>query len=328
MEAKFCPFCQRKNKADAIRCTHCGVLLIAHKPGAFTTVGISSSPAEPRENQPQCADRIAQLPSDSFALFVLDFEEPIILKNQSKTTIGRDAEASREEMLDMSRYGDLSLGISRHHAQIHYTDGAYMLEDLGSTNGTWLNRRRLTPGQLYPLHLDDQLWLGPLKLLFCFAQAETGTLVSFSLRLANSLTAKEQNLTPDFLQTEVGPYLQAMAGLEEVRASCLGQSPEPVYIVSIQENARQVTVQMEGMAEVVALMEKWVMRWRDEHLEMVGAKEQAQEASWQEQLLPLAIRMVTQLNASLSEAEMTPLATQFIRPLTELITSPLELSSL
>jgi hypothetical protein len=177
------------------------------------------------------------------------------------------------------------------------------------------------------LHNDDLLWLGPLKLLFCSATAEAGSRATFSLRLANSLLAKEQNLTPDFLQEAVSPFLQAVARVEEVRALCLGQSPKPIYLLSLQENGQQITVQLEGAGEAIALITKWVALWRNEHLEMVGSKEQAREAVWQEQLLPLATQLVDYLQPNHGEEERAQAATQLVRPLTTLITSNLELSS-
>ena len=33
--------------------------------------------------------------------------------------------------------------VSRHHCRIHVDGGAYMIEDLGSTNGTFVNRVRI-----------------------------------------------------------------------------------------------------------------------------------------------------------------------------------------
>ncbi len=48
--------------------------------------------------------------------------------------------------------------VSQVHARIFARDGAYMLEDLGSTNGTYLNRRRITsPAEL---QRGDQLKIG------------------------------------------------------------------------------------------------------------------------------------------------------------------------
>jgi pSer/pThr/pTyr-binding forkhead associated (FHA) protein len=302
-------------------------LLIAHKPGAFTTVGISTSPAEAREKHSSCAERIHHLPPGSFALFVMDFEEPIVLKNQPKIVIGRDTQMlNTATTLDLSRYGDLALGISRHHAQIHYADEIYSVEDLGSTNGTWLNRRRLNPGQTYPLHNDDQLWLGPLKMLFCFAPTKPDEQTTFLLRPANTLLAQEQNLTPDLLQEEIGPYLQAIVRLEEARAACLELPSQPIYITSIQESASQIAIQLDGAGEALALIEKWVVRWRDEHLEMVGMPKPKQAYDGLEQLAPLANHIIASLQPAITDEKSAQSVTQFLPPLTVLVTSSLEFS--
>lgn len=328
MEVKFCPFCQRKNKEDAIRCQHCGVLLIAHTPGSFTTASIQKIPAEYREKQPSLNERHGSLPFGSFALFVMDFEEPLVLQNQPKVIIGRDVPANDEASLDMSRYGDLSLGISRHHAQISYENGSYTIEDLGSTNGTWLNRRRLTAKQPHPLQNNDHLWLGPLKMVFCFATAELTKDLTFALQMGNSVAVPERQLTPQFLLAEVAPYLQAIAQFDAVRAACVGQTPDSVYLLSIQETNSQMVVKLEGAALSVALIDKWIGRWRDEHLEMVGTSDQMQEAVWQEALLPLAKRIVDYLQPTLSDPDMTQLATRFLPSLVVFATSRLEMVSL
>src|SRR5215213_4782131 len=48
--------------------------------------------------------------------------------------------------------------VSQMHARIFARDGNYMVEDLGSTNGTYLNRRRVTgPSEL---HRGDQIKIG------------------------------------------------------------------------------------------------------------------------------------------------------------------------
>jgi len=48
--------------------------------------------------------------------------------------------------------------VSRRHARITFRDGKYFLEDLGSTNGTFVNRgRRLPPGQPQPLQDGDEI---------------------------------------------------------------------------------------------------------------------------------------------------------------------------
>lgn len=57
--------------------------------------------------------------------------------------------------------------VSRRHARITLRDGQYFLEDLGSTNGTFLNRgKRLPPGYRQPLRDGDEIIVGKTFLRF------------------------------------------------------------------------------------------------------------------------------------------------------------------
>jgi pSer/pThr/pTyr-binding forkhead associated (FHA) protein len=48
--------------------------------------------------------------------------------------------------------------VSQLHARVFRRDGSFYLEDLGSTNGTWLNRGRV--GAAVPLKRGDRLQVG------------------------------------------------------------------------------------------------------------------------------------------------------------------------
>ncbi|MBA3513218.1 MAG: FHA domain-containing protein [Pyrinomonadaceae bacterium] len=57
--------------------------------------------------------------------------------------------------------------ISRRHARITIREGKYFLEDLGSTNGTFVNRgKRLLPGHPQPLFDGDEIIVGKTFLRF------------------------------------------------------------------------------------------------------------------------------------------------------------------
>jgi hypothetical protein len=57
--------------------------------------------------------------------------------------------------------------VSRRHARITLRDGKHFLEDLGSTNGTFVNRgKRLPPGTHQPLNDGDEIIVGKTFLRF------------------------------------------------------------------------------------------------------------------------------------------------------------------
>ena len=57
--------------------------------------------------------------------------------------------------------------VSRRHARISLREGQYRIEDLGSTNGTFVNRgHRLAPGDRQPLKDGDEIIVGKTFLRF------------------------------------------------------------------------------------------------------------------------------------------------------------------
>ena len=61
--------------------------------------------------------------------------------------------------------------VSRRHARILHQSGQYLLEDLGSTNGTFINRgRRLLPGSRHALSNGDEIIVGKTFLKFVIDQ--------------------------------------------------------------------------------------------------------------------------------------------------------------
>jgi hypothetical protein len=54
--------------------------------------------------------------------------------------------------------------VSRRHVEIVHGDDGYVLKDVGSLNGTYLNRERIEAEA--PLHNGDELQIGKFKLVF------------------------------------------------------------------------------------------------------------------------------------------------------------------
>jgi len=66
--------------------------------------------------------------------------------------------------IDLTSDGGLKKGVSRRHAKITRRGNEVFIEDLGSMNGTFLNRKKLTPYLPQVLKNGDELQLGRLIL--------------------------------------------------------------------------------------------------------------------------------------------------------------------
>ena len=84
-----------------------------------------------------------------------------------ESTIGRwDADNGIFPDVDLDAF-DSDAKVSRRHARIIRNNGSYFLEDLGSTNGTYVNRgRRLLPGNPQSLNDGDEVIVGKTFLRF------------------------------------------------------------------------------------------------------------------------------------------------------------------
>lgn len=63
--------------------------------------------------------------------------------------------------------------VSRRHACLRFVEQRYLLEDLGSTNGTFLNGTRLVKGTTHPLSPNDTLRFGDIVCTFTVSQERT-----------------------------------------------------------------------------------------------------------------------------------------------------------
>lgn len=88
-----------------------------------------------------------------------------ILGNES--LIGRwDADGGIFPDVDLDQ-DDPEAKVSRRHARIHQSNNQFLIEDLGSTNGTFVNRGpRLLPGNKQPLNNGDEIIVGKTFLKF------------------------------------------------------------------------------------------------------------------------------------------------------------------
>jgi hypothetical protein len=88
-----------------------------------------------------------------------------------ESNIGRwDADNGIFPDVDLDKH-DPEAKVSRRHARIIFENGKFLIEDLGSINGTFVNRgRRLLPGNPHLLNDGDEIIVGKTFLRFFLSQ--------------------------------------------------------------------------------------------------------------------------------------------------------------
>jgi hypothetical protein len=265
-EVIFCPACHHKNEEDAKVCSFCGTPLTFAQQATSTTEKMASAMVSTASLESLSKRYLPKLPDDSFALFVMDDPEPLIIENTEAVYLGRFVQTPTASSLDLTKYGAAELGVSRSHARIIWRDGIYQLEDLASTNGTWLNYQRLAFGKSYELHNGDILLLGQLQLTICLPESLHKWEVTFDVRRNKTLdTVYLQILTPYYLETVVSKFLQALVELQQVSLQCRGQSVEEVHILSIKAADQKplLHISLDNANEAILQVRKWINPLRE-----------------------------------------------------------------
>lgn len=161
---QICPNCKQENKSDAEKCVHCGTSLVDRAVETMRVDDLISALKRPEAITPP------DLRPGVLALYVMGEKEPILVEDQPTVTLGRVVFGEPAPTVDLTDYHGRLLGVSRHHAAIHRFKDGFTVEDLGSSNGTWLNDNRVPPTELSPLHNGDLIRLGQLVLLAHFQE--------------------------------------------------------------------------------------------------------------------------------------------------------------
>jgi len=151
----YCPECGFQNPEAANYCTKCGALLVRDESGADTTMSYT-----PEEGDEESADILDEIKTEGPALVVRSgggrAGEHFLLEQES-TTVGRSPDC--DIFLD-------DVTVSRRHALVKRSNDQFLIEDQGSLNGTFLNRRRIEAGGLED---GDEVQIGKYKLTFLTA---------------------------------------------------------------------------------------------------------------------------------------------------------------
>lgn len=155
-----CPFCGTENESNAAFCHQCGASLARSSTPPASDKPESVTPAP----FPPPPERIG-VPLAPCRLVVGGKTLQVPLKKEA--VIGRAESAGTwRPDVDLSPFGGKSdAGVSRKHAKIIW-QGGWMIEDLNSTNGTYLRGQRLAPNQRTLLNDGDVLLIGKVEVKF------------------------------------------------------------------------------------------------------------------------------------------------------------------
>jgi pSer/pThr/pTyr-binding forkhead associated (FHA) protein len=145
-----CTKCGHRNPADAHYCANCGNPLQEETTVSFIPIEVEEEGAEGSatvqgELEQGQALLVVQRGPNAGSKFLID---------KDVTTAGRHPES--DIFLD-------DVTVSRRHAEFRREDGRFSVHDVGSLNGTYVNRRRVDESQLAT---GDELQIGKFKLTF------------------------------------------------------------------------------------------------------------------------------------------------------------------
>ncbi len=154
----FCNNCGHRNPPESNFCSSCGTAL---SPASDTTISFV-----PEDSSGDPADEEISVPSDELS----DGTGVLVVKR------GPDAGARyvlTGEVTRVGRHPDSEIflddvTVSRRHAEFMREAGRYVVSDVGSLNGTYVNRERI---ETVTLKSGDEVQVGKFKLVFLSTSA-------------------------------------------------------------------------------------------------------------------------------------------------------------
>jgi hypothetical protein len=163
-----CLHCQSQQLDGTIFCSDCGASMLPTSNRRETTasLGFATGATVVQEGVVAVASAASRMAATTCTcLIVVASGRRFVLDGGSSFLVGR-ADKSRgiSPDIDLGPDGGFDAGVSRKHAQVLFRNGSYLLEDLESANGTFLNERPMVAGRPLPLAHGDVVRFGTLTL--------------------------------------------------------------------------------------------------------------------------------------------------------------------
>jgi hypothetical protein len=153
-----CPVCNTDVEPGDTFCSNCGASLKAAPAPAPEPAALPPAEATPPPPSPAVVGP---------HLVVVASGAEIPLPAKAEILLGREDPVSGIfPEVDMTPHGGDEGGISRRHARIIVDGGLYFIEDLDSTNYTYVNKQKLVPKTPQVISDGDEIRLGRVSLVF------------------------------------------------------------------------------------------------------------------------------------------------------------------
>jgi hypothetical protein len=162
MASVYCTACGEANPDGARFCSHCGTQLIRRPgdrgPDTTSTISIAGTELDADQSEEFDADAaaIAALPAGTALLAVRRGPNAgsRFLLDSDLTLVGRHPDS--DIFLD-------DVTVSRRHAEFYRQGSRFTVRDVGSLNGTYVNRERIEEASLAP---GDEVQVGKFRMVF------------------------------------------------------------------------------------------------------------------------------------------------------------------
>jgi hypothetical protein len=324
----ICPNCEYPNAADADVCAQCGKAL-----SGMTT---AAAPAVAAIDVLQPLIQPPTLNIGEVMFLIAGKPDPIRIKlmpGENEIMLGRRFEGEHVPHLDLSDASDVSGSVSRRHAVIRLSSDRPFVEDLGSTNGTWVNENQLEAGKTHPLRTGDLIRMGQQFVFIYFAMG-TGVLESITLTDKRAGIDRAVRLTLSGLTHDIGGYLHALEDIQQIVDEILGQPLNEMSIrdMNVRESPAVTQLHIKGALGAIRLVTDRVVPWRKQQMSQLdrlwqASPDQTDALRDEFDLRLLLTQMLQQVAGKLDEAERDEYARRLLPPVSVIALSPFELSA-
>lgn len=309
----------------------------------------------------QSQQRQAKVPPNTLGLFPADSPDPILFTGPEKMVLGRASLPETSAIIDLTPYNAIDLGVSRRHAAISLAGSQYLVEDLGSMNGTWLHESRLPIFVERTLTSGDVIRVGQLPITVYFTPRTTSNLApavkieqpprvsrpapetaiillagaeELILAVDTGAVTLDGRLTVDFLSDHLVPFLRQLEQLQRLLDEMQGRARRSLVVGQIVSSSH-LSVTASGVTDAVRLDRAAIVDWRRRHSpdvhKLIGARVRAevsplshdQEVALEVSEAELTAQILAEFGGRLPPADLAGYARRLIEPVRGLIYSPL-----